>query len=78
VPIGGEAFAALTVLFVLGMLLIVLWRAFAKTRATRRGARRRSHDGGGDLHTGDGGARRSDAESDSGGDGGGDGGGGGD
>jgi len=36
VPIGGEAFAALTVVFVLGMLLIVLARIVGKMRKRRR------------------------------------------
>ena len=77
VPIGGEAFAALTVLFVAGMLLIVLWRAVAKTRAARgvsRGAsrRRRAEDGGAYPFVAEGGSRKTDSDASDGENGGGD------
>ena len=74
-PIGGEAFAALTVLFVLGMLAIAVARILVKCRRNSRPGRRADGDSG--LVSGDGGDRRSDHDGGS-GDGGGDGGGGGD
>ena len=39
IPLGGEAFTLLAVLFVAGMLLIVLLRARSKARAARRTSR---------------------------------------
>ena len=75
VPISGEAFTVLTVVFVGGMLLIALSRLFAKRRSIRRA---RANGDGDSGYVGDGDS--SDRSSDHGGGSsdGGDGGGGGD
>jgi hypothetical protein len=38
VPLSGEAFVLVMIVFVAGMLAIVLWRATTKARQARRGA----------------------------------------
>ena len=73
VPISGEAFAAMTVLFVLAMLAIAMSRLFAK----RRQARRPRPNQGGDGGYADGRPEDRSSDQDGGGSDGGDGGGGG-